>query len=72
MSRFLPIPKLHQPLRYAVFSRLLRRVDHGISNPCKWIGGHSRFHDICLWRNEHQRTLASRYATAMGPMRWQR
>jgi hypothetical protein len=37
-----------------IFYRLFQRVDHGVIRE-----------DRCIWRNEHQRTLASRYATAM-------
>lgn len=61
--------RFHQNLRRQVFYKLFRKVDHGTAEAWSDFSV-SRFHGICLWRNERQRTLASRYATAMGPMRY--
>lgn len=68
----LPMPRLHQSLRYTLFRRLFARVDHGVANKFRGRIGGGQFHDICTWRNGRQRDLAGRYATAMGCMRTQR
>jgi hypothetical protein len=57
----------HQSLRRVLLARLLARVDHGLCRPLLPYAGpyDGRWSDICRWRNEYQRTLASRYATEM-------